>query len=485
MAAPDDAPTVCLAYGDQGHSLGRWHVPGHHSEPLRGNGGRGPFAAFVLRPDHANGVITLQHAVSGGWVCVTPERAGCSAAGPDADPSCLLRLRGEPPCALEAACSPGACLVVGPPPGLLMGVTRPGGAPGAPPPTLFTVVPLPLSARAARAAAAASAAPAPPPALPPAAWPPPAFHLSPADRAAFDAHGYLVLKGALPLAAVLAARRQMMSFVGKLAYPQHCAHDPAPFNDKGEPDFFSSHPSYTGLYSHTAVAGFANALLCGHAPRGCGGAQQAPRFPRPVPRECAAAPLTGRLAVPAAPPGPPPQQQPSALSPSVAAALPLLPPLPGEPRPGDSPGDWHLDGCERDPPRPFSFSLLVCLQLSDATAPGERDDGAFTVFPGTHHALALAIAEHRRRGGPHPRLTGGSPADGGARPLLASRPLALRLAPGDVAFAHPLLAHRAGPNFTSEVRYAAFLRLTSARQDEALREGMLASGDCMAVYRPA
>lgn len=93
-----------------------------------------------------------------------------------------------------------------------------------------------------------------------------------------------------------------------------------------------------------------------------------------------------------------------------------------------------------------SFSLLVCVLLSDVPKP---DAGNFAFSPGSH----LAVAERLRARGTA-ELSPGLPSKLKLAPLVPFTGKA-----GDVAFCHYLLAHDRQENFSPHIRYAVFFRL--------------------------
>jgi ectoine hydroxylase-related dioxygenase (phytanoyl-CoA dioxygenase family) len=114
----------------------------------------------------------------------------------------------------------------------------------------------------------------------------------------------------------------------------------------------------------------------------------------------------------------------------------------------------------------YPFSALVGVALTDTPT---ADAGQLTVFPGSHGENAALIAARGEAA-----LFG----QNAPRPALAARPVELRLEAGDAVFAHPLLAHRIGINFTGAVRHALFFRVTHADR-EPLRARLL-GGDLFA-----
>jgi len=94
-----------------------------------------------------------------------------------------------------------------------------------------------------------------------------------------------------------------------------------------------------------------------------------------------------------------------------------------------------------------NFTMLGCVLLSALSQPF---CGNFTVWPGTHR-------QHEK----YFREAGGDALVSGAPKLSAlPEPLQIMGEPGDVVFAHYLLGHTAAPNFSPNVRYAIFFRIT-------------------------
>jgi hypothetical protein len=315
----------------------------------------------------------------------------------------------------------GAYLAVGAPPGLRVEVV-----PSAERATAVRVVP----ARGGGARGSSASGPEAWPAAPP---------LSAAEKGAFVRDGYLVLRGAAGPLAVAAALRHLNSVVGELA------RGAAPTEEAREALLHTEHPAALGLLTRTRVGGFA-ARLCSKL-RAPARAQLAPRYPQPLPPAAAARAFAtdaggGGGGAPADDP---------------LAAL-------GEKRSQGPSSRWHVDGVDaarREPPARANlapFSLLVGVALSDTP---HAAAGQFTVFPGSHLQLAALVAEK-----------GEGALLSGERPALNAAPVELRLAAGDAVFAHPLLAHRVGVNFSAAIRAAVFFRLHH-REHAHLRTALL------------
>jgi hypothetical protein len=124
----------------------------------------------------------------------------------------------------------------------------------------------------------------------------------------------------------------------------------------------------------------------------------------------------------------------------------------------------HIDGMPGPlngvtPNTIFHFTALAAVFLNDVEEPFH---GNFTVWPGTHRALARHFAAHGTDG----LLTGFPPIE-----LPAPRQLAVRA--GDALLAHYQLAHGAAPNVGPHVRYAVFFRLFHVGHDPASTATML------------
>jgi hypothetical protein len=126
--------------------------------------------------------------------------------------------------------------------------------------------------------------------------------------------------------------------------------------------------------------------------------------------------------------------------------------------PGQSPRDPfpHIDGMPGPlngvtPNTIFHFTALAAVFLNDVDEPFR---GNFTVWPGTHTALARHFAAH----GTDVLLTG-------FPPIALPPPRQLCARAGDVLLAHYELAHGAAANFGPHVRYAVFFRLFHAAHD--------------------
>ena len=103
----------------------------------------------------------------------------------------------------------------------------------------------------------------------------------------------------------------------------------------------------------------------------------------------------------------------------------------------------------------YHFTALGGVFLSDVSEPFQ---GNFTVWPGTHRALAAHFAAHGTD-----ELLQGFPR------IAMPAPRQLTARAGDAILAHYQLAHGAAPNVGPHVRYAVFFRL--ARQGTTLVDG--------------
>ena len=125
------------------------------------------------------------------------------------------------------------------------------------------------------------------------------------------------------------------------------------------------------------------------------------------------------------------------------------------------PGSGHVDGLNRlRDGRPQSFTLLVGVLLSDQSA---DHMGNVHVWPGTHRATA----EYARTHGIEALFeaaaeTSCAPIDQHDRTQVHGRP-------GDVLFAHYLLAHNIGGNTSTVVRRTVYMRLTRVGHAEHWR----------------
>ncbi len=134
----------------------------------------------------------------------------------------------------------------------------------------------------------------------------------------------------------------------------------------------------------------------------------------------------------------------------IALRFPLAGDQPEAPHP-------HIDGVPAPlngvpAGRLFHFTALAGVFLSDV---GEAFQGNFTVWPGSHRALAAHFAAH----GTAELVQQGFP------PLPLPPPRQLTARAGDAVLAHYQLAHAAAVNLGPHVRYAAFFRLARRGHD--------------------
>ena len=101
--------------------------------------------------------------------------------------------------------------------------------------------------------------------------------------------------------------------------------------------------------------------------------------------------------------------------------------------------------------RLYHFTALAGVFLSDVAGPFQ---GNFTVWPGSHRALAAHFAAQGTE-----RLVQGFPA------IALPPPRQLTARAGDAILAHYQLAHAAALNLAPHVRYAVFFRLAHRAHD--------------------
>jgi hypothetical protein len=125
------------------------------------------------------------------------------------------------------------------------------------------------------------------------------------------------------------------------------------------------------------------------------------------------------------------------------------------------PGGGHLDGFHEEE-RPWPFTLLVGVILSDQT--GDYM-GNLHVWPGSHREAI----DYARRHGVDAFVS--AVMNNQAQPPVdfSAGSVQVHAAPGDVVFAHYLLAHNSGGNTSEVVRRTLYLRLTRAGNDEGWR----------------
>ena len=262
--------------------------------------------------------------------------------------------------------------------------------------------------------------------LPP---PPPAPPLSSAQHAQFARDGFLIIRGVVPPLALEAARRQAFAHLHMAA----CCADASRYG--------TDHPALLGLFSATRLRADADALL-GGCSVAVGGAQLSAVPPAPLPAHLAAEAF--------------------AAAPDASDChLAVL----SERRPAHAATRWHVDGMDESR-SVLGFSLLAIVALTDTVLPA-GGDGGLVVFPGSHAEVGRLLA----------RMGVAALCDTRPRPALVSAaPVQLRLAAGDVALLHPLLAHTRGANYEACVRLAAVFRMQRS-DHEAWRAAQLEAVD--------
>lgn len=129
------------------------------------------------------------------------------------------------------------------------------------------------------------------------------------------------------------------------------------------------------------------------------------------------------------------------------------------------PGGGHLDGFHALTAHggPFSFTLLAGVILSDQS----RDDmGNLYVWPGSHREITAYERTHGVGA-----AVAAVVASGSAQPtMIRSSPVQVCASPGDVLFAHYLLAHNIGGNTSNTVRKTVYMRLSRPGNQEHWRE---------------
>ena len=127
------------------------------------------------------------------------------------------------------------------------------------------------------------------------------------------------------------------------------------------------------------------------------------------------------------------------------------------------PGGGHVDGLNRTDAdgRPKSFTMLVGVLLSDQTA---DDMGNLHVWPGSHRAVVAYAREH----GIEALLAGA--AETAQPPVDQSVRRRVHGEPGDVMFAHYLLAHNIGGNTSDVIRRTVYMRLKRVGHEQHWRE---------------
>jgi len=106
----------------------------------------------------------------------------------------------------------------------------------------------------------------------------------------------------------------------------------------------------------------------------------------------------------------------------------------------------------------YHFTALAAVFLSDV---GEPFAGNFTVWPGSHRALAAHFASN------DPLGTLAGPGATFPPVALPEPPRQLIARAGDALLAHYLLVHGVSPNLGPQIRYAVFFRLFHDEHDPA------------------
>merc|ERR1719320_467782 len=101
------------------------------------------------------------------------------------------------------------------------------------------------------------------------------------------------------------------------------------------------------------------------------------------------------------------------------------------------------------------FSVLAGFPLNDWSEPWV---GNFTVFPRSHKLIYKALKEDKEGTYSMMRLESDGDRERKKR-LVPEPPVQIIARPGDAILAHPLLAHRAGPNHSVNIRYAVYMRV--------------------------
>lgn len=144
--------------------------------------------------------------------------------------------------------------------------------------------------------------------------------------------------------------------------------------------------------------------------------------------------------------------------------------FPVEPGADPGPAYPHVDGIPTSTNsvptdgRIYSFSFLAGVLLSDLPAPGH---GNFTVWPGSHLAMAEWFAHHGTR-------VDDAEALYAAHHAVAAdfEPVAVTGRAGDLVLAHYLLLHGVGPHAGPRIRYTVFFRVALS-DDPAARDAAL------------
>lgn len=129
------------------------------------------------------------------------------------------------------------------------------------------------------------------------------------------------------------------------------------------------------------------------------------------------------------------------------------------------PGGGHLDGFHAltEHGGPFSFTLLAGVILSDQS---HDNMGNLFVWPGSHREIAAYERTHGEGAAAQAVIASGMAQP----PMIRGNPVQVHACPGDVVFAHYLLAHNIGGNTSSIIRKTIYLRLSRPGNQEHWRE---------------
>eukprot|EP00039_Didymoeca_costata_P006264 m.88735 g.88735 ORF g.88735 m.88735 type:complete len:148 (+) comp13185_c0_seq1:1139-1582(+) len=99
--------------------------------------------------------------------------------------------------------------------------------------------------------------------------------------------------------------------------------------------------------------------------------------------------------------------------------------------------------------------------------------GNFCVFPGTHRYLLPLVKQQVMCGS---ELFSQETTPNATQPGIPPKPpltngVQVLAAPGDVVFAHQKLAHRGGPNYSSNIRYQVYFRLSVTNHEALVSKG--------------
>ena len=233
------------------------------------------------------------------------------------------------------------------------------------------------------------------------------MHLTPEQRATFARDGFVVIPGVVDRARVDTALQMVNNWIfSEYDHDKRVQYYAQSFAPELQAD-----PHFLGLLTDTPVLALATELVGRPLPGGHERAQIALRFP--------------------VPPGGDPYYAGAHVD-GVPTGINAVP------------ADGHIHG----------FTVLAGIFLSDVTGP---DQGNFTVWPGSHLAMARWFAEHSPRI-PDPeaffRATEAVAAATGAPYPITGRA-------GDLVLSHHLTAHANGGHAGPNIRYAVFFRLTS------------------------